>query len=175
MPKPAHFKKKRSRPITTALLFVLALLVLAGGLFVKIENIHFEPVLTGSMRPTANPGDLAILEPMPTKNIKVGDVIVYVPPGKSEMVMHRVHAMGPKGILTKGDANNVTDPWGWVHIKGQTTYHLVHVVRYLGWAMKEKAVSLMILGGLLILIVVASVIGELRKPKGAVLGKPQTV
>src|SRR5438128_2158506 len=59
------------------------LLVLVAALFVGIALLprlglyRTETVLSGSMRPTFDPGDLIIVRPMPVEQVRVGDVISY--------------------------------------------------------------------------------------------------
>jgi signal peptidase I len=69
-------------------------------------------VLTGSMTPKINPGDVIIDKSINSKGIKVGDVITYkVSDGM--LITHRVieviNKEGKLGFKTKGDANNVDD------------------------------------------------------------------
>jgi signal peptidase len=69
-------------------------------------------VLTGSMAPKINPGDIIITNSAKPENIKVGDVITYRV--NSEMLItHRVTEVvskeGRRAFKTKGDANNVED------------------------------------------------------------------
>jgi len=78
-------------------------LALAGVMF-----WHPLVVVTGSMKPHINPGDVVILRK--TTHIGVGDVIAFKV--KGIVVTHRVVDVRPDGsYLTKGDANNAVDPW----------------------------------------------------------------
>jgi signal peptidase len=76
--------------------------------------LGFTPTIiaSGSMQPTLNPGDIAIIIKVPTKTIQVGDIIQYATP--NENIVHRViNTYYQGGILlfeTKGDANNAPDP-----------------------------------------------------------------
>jgi signal peptidase len=64
-------------------------------------------VLTGSMKPAINPGDIILVSPLHSKP-KVGDVVAYVLEG--HIVLHRVVRVYPNGtIVTKGDANTAPD------------------------------------------------------------------
>jgi signal peptidase I len=64
-----------------------------------------------SMRPLFRPGDLIRFVPCRIENLRRGDVIIFIPPGQEERVVHRVVSMGPGGIRTKGDANPYRDAW----------------------------------------------------------------
>lgn len=71
-------------------------------------------VLTGSMRPAIDPGDVVVVRPVPPEDLAVGDVITYqLRSGRPEVVTHRVvtQGIGPDGVLlrTRGDANTATD------------------------------------------------------------------
>jgi signal peptidase I len=89
-------------------------------------------VLSGSMRPTFNAGDLIVLRPEPLRNIRVGQVISYqVPVGPHQVETHRVVAILHGGrtptIRTQGDANNTADPWR-ARLTGNTAWRLAFVI-----------------------------------------------
>lgn len=67
-------------------------------------------ILTGSMQPSINPGDMLIIEKTDIRNLKVGDVIQYK--RKDYSVVHRiVNIVYDKEIklILKGDNNNAAD------------------------------------------------------------------
>ncbi len=68
-------------------------------------------VLSGSMRPYLEPGDMIIDKAVSTESIKVGDVITYRDNGS--IVTHRVMEIitenGSHHFVTRGDANNTED------------------------------------------------------------------
>lgn len=73
-------------------------------------------VLSGSMRPTFDPGDMIVVSPQPISTLKVGDVITFSTPAAGHPVeTHRVVSIsGPLDepiVQTRGDANNTVDPW----------------------------------------------------------------
>lgn len=69
-------------------------------------------VLTGSMRPVLQPGDMIIVKETRAENIKENDIITYRK-GPETLVTHRVvEVVDRDGTLmfrTRGDANNVED------------------------------------------------------------------
>ncbi len=71
--------------------------------------MRFYAVDSGSMSPTFNTGALVVDLPVtPTTVFHVGDVITFHPtPGYT--ATHRIAAIGPDGIATKGDANPSRD------------------------------------------------------------------
>lgn len=88
--------------------------------------------LSGSMRPTMEVGDLAILVKTRPEKIRIGDIIQFWKEG--EMVMHRVHEIETRGarlFITKGDANNApdADPVSPAQIRGK----LITFVPKMGW------------------------------------------
>ena len=101
--------------IVTGMLLVGALGVLAGGVALYSGNLRLQVVTSGSMRPTISPGDVAVTTPIPIATLAVGDVIAFFPPGEGRPVLHRIATLEPDPagplITTKGDANNVADPW----------------------------------------------------------------
>jgi signal peptidase len=103
---------------------------------VWLLHLRLEPVLSGSMRPSIQPGDLAVTRPIPADEIEEGDVIAYYPPGQSEARLHRVTSVRRDDgvwVTTKGDANSVEDPWGRVKLRGTNAYRLTAVIPKIGY------------------------------------------
>lgn len=74
------------------------------------------PVLSGSMSGYVEAGDAAILRPVATAELGVGDVIAYYPPVPgAPLTLHRIVEASVGGgttvVRTQGDANPVVDPW----------------------------------------------------------------
>ncbi|KAK7201865.1 signal peptidase type I [Novymonas esmeraldas] len=71
-------------------------------------------VLSGSMEPGYQRGDVLLLHHRPEYPVEVGDIIVYTLPRQDIPIVHRVHRIhqraedGKRMYLTKGD-NNVND------------------------------------------------------------------
>jgi signal peptidase I len=77
-----------------------------------------------SMRPTLKAGDLLKIAPYKGLAPQVGDVIVFQAPGEEKHITHRVVAVGPEGVRTRGDNNNLVDPY-WLkpkNIVGRVTH-----------------------------------------------------
>lgn len=64
-----------------------------------------------SMKPTLKPGDRLRVSPYRGQQIRRGDVVVFVPPGGTAKIIHRVIYTGSHGIKTRGDNCNLVDPW----------------------------------------------------------------
>ncbi|MDD7792793.1 signal peptidase I [Clostridium sp. 'White wine YQ'] len=107
--------------IVIALLFILVIVAAYSniqskgkpGNLTSIGSYSWLSVLSGSMKPAFNPGDLIIDKKVDTTNLKVGDVITYMY-GGNFLATHRITEVNkdPKGNLlftTKGDSNNAKD------------------------------------------------------------------
>jgi hypothetical protein len=57
------------------------------------------------MRPLFQPGDRIHFAPCRVQELRRGDVIIFIPDGQAERVVHRVVSKGPEGVRTQGDAN----------------------------------------------------------------------
>jgi signal peptidase I len=94
-------------------------------------------MLTGSMAPKINPGDVTIVTPIATSDVTQGMVITYHRPIEDHsLVTHRVVSVqkAPDGgvtVQTKGDANAAVDPWA-ATLAGETAYQVRAVIPYLG-------------------------------------------
>jgi len=160
----------------TAILVLLALGAVTVIALIRVDHLQLEPALSGSMRPAFQPGDLVVAKETSTSSLHVGDVIAFYPPGDTASpYMHRIVSLtptstGPK-ITTKGDANNVADPWGAVTLTSPSTYRLVTVVPKLGfvsvWAhdLAASRRALILIGSGLLLVAVAA--SSLRHPRSA--------
>jgi signal peptidase len=101
----------------TALLaaVIVAMLVLLPSLF----GWQRYAIVSGSMTGTYDRGTLVLDEVVPVRDLRVGDVITYLPPrgaGPDHLITHRIHSIvrdpsGARVFRTKGDANAVADPW----------------------------------------------------------------
>jgi signal peptidase len=100
-------------PIFMTILVVSAMLAGASGLYRKfvygekiplIAGIGSAVVITGSMEPAVNAGDLVIIRQQ--SSYQVGDIVAYE---ESTPVTHRIVQVTEDGFVTKGDANNTTD------------------------------------------------------------------
>ena len=94
-------------------------------------------MLTGSMSPDIDPGDVIVVTPLPISQVQAGMVISYhIPIDDHRLVTHRVLAVetSPEGavtVQTKGDANDHPDPWTAV-LEGDTAYQATAVIPDLG-------------------------------------------
>jgi len=93
--------------------------------YVALTVSGYKPVAvySGSMEPRIPVGGLALDRAIPSKDVRVGDVITFSDPYvKGRLVTHRVIDIleTPHGLAyrTKGDANPGRDPWT-IRLAGQ--------------------------------------------------------
>lgn len=73
-------------------------------------------VLSGSMAPEIETGDVVVTEPIAPLSAGVGDIVTFRDPeGSGRLISHRVQAVRPLGdsvgFVTRGDANTSTERW----------------------------------------------------------------
>jgi signal peptidase len=106
-------------------------------------------MLTASMSPVIDPGDVTIVTPLAVSDVTEGMVITYhIPIGDKQLVTHRVVSVehgtdGSVTVQTKGDNNDAIDPWT-AQLEGDTAYQVRAVVPEIGHAihaLRTPAVS----------------------------------
>jgi signal peptidase I len=116
-------------------LAIVAFAVLAVG--PHVFGYRTMTMLTGSMAPEINPGDVTVVTPIAVSDVTEGMVITYhMPVGDHSVVTHRVVSVqnGPAGtvtVQTKGDANEAIDPWT-ATLQGDTAYEVRAVIPEVG-------------------------------------------
>src|SRR5215218_1655293 len=116
-------------------LAVLAFLGLAVG--PHVFGYRTMTMLTGSMAPEIEPGDVTVVTPISMSEVTEGMVITYHRPIEDHsLVTHRVVSVqtgsdGTTTVQTKGDANDTVDPWT-ATLQGDTAYQVRAVVPELG-------------------------------------------
>jgi signal peptidase I len=94
-------------------------------------------MLTASMAPEIDPGDVTIVTPIAISEVTEGMVITYHRPIEDHsLVTHRVISVdtapdGTVSVQTKGDANQAADPWT-ATLEGDTAYQVRAVIPELG-------------------------------------------
>ena len=114
-------------------LAISVFLVLAVWMSTGLLGFYPTVVGSGSMQPTLNVGDIAIVIQTKPSQIKVGDIIQYWQNG--EMKLHRVVEITQtetgKIFVTKGDANPTPDPDP--VFPNQIRGKLIYTIPKLGW------------------------------------------
>ncbi len=142
MIKEKNAKKRKIRKITNAIyiLMIILILLIIGYIcymrFIKKEdNIKFLGVrqyviMTGSMEPNYNIGDVIIDKEIKKEDIKIGDVITFSVGDGKTTVSHRiieiVEKKGETLYKTKGDNNNSPDKdlVSYEQIQGRAIYKI---------------------------------------------------
>jgi signal peptidase I len=110
MSRTTNQKRKGPRFALRAIsaLFVIAL-VATPTVFHNNYGFGISPILSGSMRPYAQPGDAFVTIKRPASELKIGDIVTLHAAGSLDLYAHRIVEIGPFNglirIVTKGDAN----------------------------------------------------------------------
>lgn len=149
------------------LALTIAAVALAASMLVPLVLGYQRYVITsGSMDGTYNRGALIYDETVPTKSLRVGDVITYTPPAGDTQpgrLTHRIHSItvgadGVRTYRTKGDANTVPDPWTFT-LTHPTQARVVFGIPYLGFifaALSIPLVRILIIGLPALLVAMAA-------------------
>jgi signal peptidase len=144
---------------------LVAVIILAGVVAVPgiIGAKSSFVVLSGSMGPTLQPGDVIIVEAAGPSDIQRGDVITFYEPGESigeqNRVTHRVVAKErtDQGIAyrTKGDDNERRDRFLVDHsrVVGVVWFHIPMVGRVILYSQQSGLGLVLVVGGGLLLVV----------------------
>ena len=142
--KPSAFRRVAGtvvKGIGVGMLVLAAVVFLFLAIGPRIFGYQTSTMLTGSMAPLINPGDVVVTVPTSITDIKVGDVITYHIPVEDQRVeTHRITeitttADGGVAVQTKGDANNGIDPWI-ATLQGTTVDKQVATIPYVGNAIR---------------------------------------
>jgi len=155
--------RRLARLLGNLVMLACTLAFLAIAIGPHLFDYRTSTMLTGSMAPGINPGDMVVTMPKPTADLKVGDVISYQIPVEDHRVeTHRVASIKPQAdgsiaIRTKGDANENVDPWVAV-VSSDTVYEVQTVVPKVGVAIRflrspvvQHGILWFALGGVLVL------------------------
>jgi signal peptidase I len=98
-------------------------------------------VLSGSMSPAIDTGDVVVTEPIAPAQAQVGDVVTFTDPeGTGKLFSHRVQSVHSGGgqvhFVTRGDANTSTERWNVAAdgTVGRVLYRVPKVGWVLAWA-----------------------------------------
>jgi signal peptidase I len=107
-------EKKSAKGVRNSLLILIAFLVaLVPAILTSHFGFGFSPILTGSMEPSAHPGDLYLTRLVSASTLEVGDIIAINNQITGTYYSHRIAELrdmnGAIRIITKGDANESPD------------------------------------------------------------------
>ncbi len=151
--------------------------VVAIGVGIGAHRLRVEAIESNSMRPVFARGTAVFLTPESFDQVRVGQIISYVPPQPFPQVnvVHRVYAIRRLNanaieVQTKGDANKAPDPWQTV-ISGNGVWRLKAAVPYLGQLPLLFGNPMALIG---IVLVIASMLVVLLTPAGDSRHEPAT-
>ncbi|MBT2585926.1 signal peptidase I [Arthrobacter sp. ISL-95] len=142
--QPGAFRRvagKVVKGIGVGMLVLAAVVFLLLAIGPRILGYQTSTMLTGSMAPLINPGDVVVTVPTPITDVKVGDIITYHIPVEDQRVeTHRITeitttADGGIAVQTKGDANNGIDPWI-ATLQGKTVDKQIATIPHVGNAIR---------------------------------------
>ncbi|WP_197983841.1 signal peptidase I [Aeromicrobium sp. CFBP 8757] len=150
------------------IVMVLATVAGIGYLAPSLFGYERYVITGGSMSGTFEKGSIAFEERVPVEDVKVGDVITYLPPadsGTNHLVTHRVISdtvlpTGQRQLQTQGDANPDPDPWTFA-LTGDTQPVVRTTVPLAGWifvALADRETRMIAIGVPAGLIALASLV-----------------
>ena len=111
--KPRLDIRRHRSDIKAILKASLIITAMTAALMVPSGIFGFKPavIVSGSMEPTLNVGDVVIISESGVEGVKVGDIVGYV--SKEGLIVHRVvgynYINNEKFLILKGDANEEPD------------------------------------------------------------------
>jgi signal peptidase len=160
-------------------LLMVAVLALSALWLVPTLLGYGRYVITGpSMTGTYDKGSIVFEKPVAVADLRVGDVITYLPPadaGVPNLVTHRIVAIEPaqgggKVLTTQGDANADPDPWHFRLVDA-----VQPVVRFdvphAGWVfigLADREIRMLLIGGpatVIALLALAELVGGVRETR----------
>lgn len=144
VPAVSGSPRRRMVGVAANLVLLLGAVFFVGlGVGPHVFDYRTVTMLTGSMSPEINPGDVVVTVPKPAGELQVGDIITYQIPIEDHRVeTHRVTEVNRTGggvveFRTKGDANDGVDPWTAVVRDVDTVWETRQVVPHLGTAIRS--------------------------------------
>ena len=175
-PRPRRTAAARAGSWLVNIVMIVATVAGIGYLAPSLFGYERYVITGGSMSGTFEKGSIAFEKRVPVEDVKIGDVITYLPPadsGTNHLVTHRIISdtilpNGVRQLQTKGDANPDPDPW-----KFSLTESTQPVVRttvpYVGWVfvgLADREVRMIAIGVPAALIALGSLVELTRGVRG---------
>ena len=151
----------RVLPWTVRGIVVVAVVAFAGlAVGPHVLGYRTMTMLTASMAPSIDPGDVTVVTPLAVSDVTEGMVITYhIPIGERQLITHRVVSVehgadGSVTVQTKGDNNEAVDPWS-ATLEGDTAYQVRAVIPEIGHvihALRTPAVASTLVYGAPVLV-----------------------
>lgn len=115
LPAVHENQSRRTDALMGLMLMCTCLISVLLMVAVTVGNLGVLRVMSGSMHPNLQIGDLAIVRSEPTAELSSGQIVVLNEPGSGALYTHRVIEVSRQGdmtsVRTQGDANDVPDSW----------------------------------------------------------------
>ncbi|HET7683969.1 MAG TPA: signal peptidase I [Marmoricola sp.] len=175
-------KSKRSTGILVNALCVLVSLAALAFIVPAAFGLQRYVIAGGSMTGSISLGSVAFEEVVSVDELRVGDVITYLPPadaGVDNLVTHRIVSIKGDTFRTKGDANAGPDPWTFQLVSGTQPRVVFHVplVGYPLLALQDRDTRMLALGGpaaVVFLLALAELLGLRRRRRVEAPVRPVT-
>ena len=113
-----------------------AILIAGPSILHSQFGIGISPILTGSMRPYANPGDVFVTKLSKASDLRVGDIITVHSQKTGVFYAHRVAKISTQSsllrVVTKGDANSFAEIDPYMVGPNSPTSKAIFRVKWLG-------------------------------------------
>jgi signal peptidase I len=183
MAEPRPTALRRIGRLLVNVVTVASILVCAAWLVPTLFGYERYVITGGSMSGAFEKGSIAFEKQVPVGDLRVGDVITYMPPpdsGVPNLVTHRIHSVAPAeggGVLyvTKGDANAAPDPWKFQLTEDTqpVVQQTVPLVGYAFIALADRDTRMLLIGGPAVLVALMALV-ELARGLRVVIDKPRT-
>ena len=172
VPRRLTRRRGRAMRVLSSILLGSVLLLIAAAVCGMVLGLwRFAVIDTGSMRPTLNPGDVAILTSEPTADLQKGQIVAFHPPGEPHLtVTHRAVSVKQTKdgaiIQTKGDANSARDSWR-AHVVGGAVWREELKVPKLGYlaVWSQQRLTRFVILGVIVMLVVSMQLGWIWRPR----------
>ena len=153
-PSPTHRSRSgaaRARGVLVNLGLGLVMLAALAFLLPSLMGLQRYVIMGGSMEGTYDLGSVVFEAVVPVEELRVGDVITYVPPAESgidTLVTHRITEIDGADFRTQGDANPAVDPWTF-QLTAATQPRVVAHVPYAGYvfmALADRGTRMALIG-----------------------------
>ncbi len=184
LPLVPRLLRRAVRGLGNLLLLVVVLAFTGLAVGPHVFGYRTMTMLTGSMAPGINPGDVTVAVQEPTSALAVGQIISYqIPVDDHRVVSHRVVKVtrGPGGavvVQTKGDHNPSADPWTAI-ITDPQVWTVRAVVPHLGTVIRTLRgpglhIAFLYVGPALLTVLLLSEIWRSPKARARDAAKEQT-
>lgn len=139
--------------------FVTVFMIILLGM---ISGIRPCSVISGSMEPNLPTWSLCFIDTrISYDEIQTGDIVVYNRRSDDVRIIHRVIEIEPEGMITKGDANSVSDGFsvGRDNLYGKNLFHIPYL-GYFACFTQKPIVKISVILCLLVLLITDIVTGR---------------